>query len=156
LRRTATVWPLALAATGAVVAIDQATKWIATSSLEPGERSEALPFLAFEISHNEGVAFGLGGDVSALVIAAELVLLSVLLYWLAASDRTDALIWLPIALLVGGALGNLADRARDDAVIDFIDLPLWPTFNLADMAIVAGVFLLVIGIGRQERAEEPP
>jgi signal peptidase II len=156
LRRAATVWPLALAATGAVVAIDQAAKWIATSSLAPGERSEVLPFLAFEISHNKGVAFGLGGDVSALVIGAELVFLGVLLYWLAASARADALIWLPVALLVGGALGNLADRIRDDAVIDFIDLPLWPAFNLADVAVVAGVILLVIGVGRQERAEEPP
>jgi signal peptidase II len=89
------------------------------------------------------------------VIAAELVLLSVLLWWLAATSRSAALIWLPAALLLGGALGNLADRARDGAVIDFVDLPRWPTFNLADVAIVAGVVLLVIGVGRQER-EAPP
>jgi signal peptidase II len=155
LRRAATVWPAALAACGAVVAIDQATKWIAVSSLSSGERSEVLPFLAFDVSFNQGVAFGLGGDVSAVVIAAELALLGVLLGWLVVSARTNALIWLPAALLVGGALGNLADRVRDDAVIDFIDLPLWPTFNLADVAIVAGVVLLVIGTGRQERSEEP-
>jgi signal peptidase II len=149
------VLPKALAATGVVVAVDQLTKYVATSQLMPGERSEVLPFLAFEISHNSGVAFGIGGDVSALVIAAELVFLIVLLCWLAATSRSNALIWFPAALLVGGALGNLADRARDGAVIDFIDLPVWPTFNLADVAIVAGVILLVIGIGRQER-EAPP
>jgi signal peptidase II len=51
---------------------------------------------------------------------------------------------------VGGALGNLADRVRDGAVTDFIDLPLWPTFNLADLAIVAGVLLLVLAV--EERA----
>ena len=154
--RTAAVWPAALAACGAVVAIDQATKYIATSRLGPGERSEALPFLAFDVSHNEGVAFGLGGDVSTFVIAAELALLGVVLAWLVASARSTPLIWLPAALLIGGALGNLADRAREGAVIDFIDLPSWPTFNLADVAIVAGVVLLVIGVGREEPAEEPP
>ena len=155
MNRGLSVLPKALAATGAVVAVDQLTKYLATSQLSSGERSEVLPFLAFELSHNSGVAFGIGGDVSALVIAAELVFLSVLLYWLAASAKSDALIWLPAALLVGGALGNLADRVRDGAVIDFIDLPLWPIFNLADVAIVAGVILLVIGIGRQDR-EAPP
>jgi signal peptidase II len=155
LNRGVTVLPKALAATGAVVAIDQLTKYLATSQLMLGERSEVLPFLAFDVSYNSGVAFGIGGDVSALVIAAELVLLSVLLWWLAATSRSAALIWLPAALLLGGALGNLADRARDGAVIDFVDLPRWPTFNLADVAIVAGVVLLVIGVGRQER-EAPP
>jgi len=156
LSRALAVLPAALVTTGAVVAIDQATKWIAISSVAPGERSEVLPFLAFENSRNSGVAFGLGGDVSTGVIVAELVFLVLVLVSLAASSRTSLLIWLPAGLLVGGALGNLADRARDGAVIDFIELPLWPTFNLADVAIVAGVVLLVIGIGRQERAGEPP
>ena len=50
--------------------------------------------------------------------------------------------WIAVGLLAGGALGNLADRVRAGAVTDFIDLPLWPPFNLADMAITAGVALL--------------
>jgi signal peptidase II len=156
LSRALSVLPAALTACGAVVAIDQGTKAIATSALSPGERSEALPFLSFENTRNEGIAFGLGGDVSTAVIAAELAFLVVLLVSLAVSSRTSLLIWLPAGLLVGGALGNLADRVRDGAVTDFIDLPLWPTFNLADVAIVAGVILLVIGIGRGERARQPP
>jgi signal peptidase II len=52
--------------------------------------------------------------------------------------------WVSSGLLVGGALGNLADRVRIGAVIDWVDLPLWPTFNLADAAIVAGVLCLVL------------
>ena len=60
------------------------------------------------------------------------------------------MVWLPAALLVGGALGNLADRARDGAVTDFIDLSLWPTFNLADVAIVLGVLLLLWNVERAE------
>jgi signal peptidase II len=156
LRRSLSALPAALAAIGLVVAVDQATKYLATSELASGGRSEVLPFLAFDLSYNEGVAFGLGGDVSAVVIAIELALLTAILGWLAVSARASALIWLPAALLVGGALGNLADRARDGAVIDFIDLPMWPTFNLADVAIVAGVVLLFIGVGREDPAEDNP
>jgi len=52
--------------------------------------------------------------------------------------------WLAVGLLAGGALGNLADRARADAVTDFIDPPIWPTFNLADVAITLGAIVLVL------------
>lgn len=54
------------------------------------------------------------------------------------------LIWIPAGLLIGGAIGNLADRVRQGSVTDFIDLPLWPTFNLADVAITAGVLALLL------------
>jgi signal peptidase II len=142
----------ALAACGIVVAIDQGTKALATSLVDPGDRTEVLPFLAFENVRNKGVAFGLGGDIPALLIGVTIAVLLVLLVFLASRGRGGWLVWLPTALLIGGALGNLADRVRDGAVIDFIDLPLWPTFNLADVAIVAGVFLLLIDV---ERSHEP-
>jgi signal peptidase II len=140
----------ALAACGVVVAIDQGSKALATSLVDRGDRVEVLPFLAFENVRNKGVAFGLGGDISAVVIGATIVLLIGLLVVLAMRSKTGWLIWLPAALLIGGALGNLADRARDGAVIDFIDLPLWPTFNLADVAIVLGVLLLLFDVERSE------
>ena len=138
----------ALAACGVVVAVDQGTKALATSLVDRGERVEVLPFLAFENVRNKGVAFGLGGDISIVVIAVTVVLLVALLAFLARRPQTGWLLWLPAALLVGGSLGNLADRARDGAVIDFIELPLWPTFNLADVAIVTGVLLLLIEVER--------
>ena len=140
----------ALAACGVVVAVDQVTKALATSLVDRGDRSEVLPFLAIENVRNEGVAFGLGGDISAVVIGTTIVLLLGVLVFLAARSRTGWLIWLPMALLIGGALGNLADRVRDGAVTDFIDFPLWPTFNLADVAIVSGVLLLLIDVERSE------
>jgi signal peptidase II len=140
----------ALAACGVVVAIDQGSKALATSLVDRGDRVEVLPFLAFENVRNKGVAFGLGGDISAVVIGATIVLLIGLLVVLAMRSKTGWLIWLPAALLIGGALGNLADRARDGAVIDFIDLPLWPTFNFADVAIVLGVLLLLFDVERSE------
>jgi signal peptidase II len=146
---------LALAACGVVVAIDQGSKALIDSQLANGERVEVLPFLALENTRNKGVAFGLGGDVSTLVIGAELAFLVALLFFLATSSRTRATIWLPAGLLVGGALGNLADRVREGAVTDFVDLPAWPIFNLADIAIVAGVFLLLLSAGRGMRDDSP-
>jgi signal peptidase II len=149
LSRILALLPPALAACGAVVAIDQGTKAFAISQLMSGERVEVLPVLAFERTSNSGVAFGLAGGVSSLLIGASLVVLVGVLIFLALRDDSVPAVWLPAALLVGGALGNLADRVRDGAVTDFIDLPLWPTFNLADVAIVAGVILLLLTAERR-------
>ena len=142
----------ALAGCGIVVAIDQGSKALAGSLVDRGDRVEVLPFLTFENVRNEGIAFGFGGDISAVVIGATVVVLLGLLAFLAARSRSGWLVWLPAALLIGGALGNLADRVRDGAVTDFIDLPLWPTFNLADLAIVAGVILLLFEVERSGAA----
>ena len=138
----------ALAACGLVVALDQGTKALATSLVERGDRVEVLPFLAFENVRNEGVAFGIGGDISAVFIGATIVLLLGFLVYLAFRGGDGWLVWVPAALLIGGALGNLADRVRDGAVTDFINLPLWPTFNLADVSIVVGVLLLLFDVER--------
>jgi signal peptidase II len=139
-----------LAACGVVVALDQGTKALATSLVDRGDRVEVLPFLHFENVRNKGVAFGLGGDISAALIGTTIVLLLGLLVFLAIRRDGGWLVWLPAALLLGGALGNLSDRVRDGAVTDFIDLPLWPTFNLADVAIVVGVLLLLVDVERSE------
>jgi signal peptidase II len=148
--RALIILPPALAACGAVVAIDQGSKALVNSTLAQGERSEFLPFLAFQNTRNKGVAFGLAGDVSAVLIGGTIAALIVFLLFLAARGGGSRMIWLPTALLVGGALGNLADRVRDGAVTDFIDLPLWPTFNLADVAITVGVLLLLLDVERSE------
>jgi signal peptidase II len=68
--------------------------------------------------------------------------LALVLLWFALDPERPGL-WLAVGLLVGGALGNLADRVRSDAVTDFIDPPFWPTFNLADVAITLGAVALV-------------
>ena len=63
------------------------------------------------------------------------------------------LLWLPVGLLLGGALGNLADRAREGAVIDFIDPVAWPAFNLADACIVVGVLAAALGGGGEAETD---
>jgi signal peptidase II len=150
-RRTLALLVPALAACGVVVLLDQGSKAIATSIVSRGDRAELLPFIHIANVRNQGVAFGLGGDISSYLIAATILVLTGLLVFLATRDRGGWRVWLPAALLIGGALGNLADRVRDGAVTDFIDLPLWPTFNLADMAIVLGVLLLLLDVERSER-----
>ena len=97
--------------------------------------------------NNEGVAFGAlggGGAVVALVIAVAVGAL--LVFFVRHADRP--LVWLPTGMLVGGAAGNVVDRVRDGAVTDFVKLPHWPAFNLADAAITLGVLLLLVVLER--------
>ena len=142
----------AIATAGLVVAVDQVTKQVADSNIERGDDVNVFFGLDFTNTRNTGVAFGAlegAGLVVAILIALSLALL--LGYFLVNHDML--LLWLPVGLLLGGALGNLADRAREGAVIDWIDPVAWPAFNLADACIVVGVFLLLWVVeGRPRRA----
>jgi len=146
--------PAAVATAGLVVAIDQAAKQLAVSRIGRGEDVNIFFGLDLTNTRNTGVAFGAlegGGLIVAILIGLSLTLL--LGYFLV--NRSMPWLWLPVGLLVGGALGNLADRARDGAVIDFIDPVAWPAFNVADTCIVAGVLSLlwvVEGSPRRARA----
>ena len=88
------------------------------------------------------VAFGALKGAGLVVLALTLLALAALLAYFAA-NATKRMLWLPVGMVVGGALGNLADRARIGAVIDFIDPRFWPAFNLADAAIVLGILGLL-------------
>lgn len=142
----------AIATAGLVVAVDQVTKQLAIASVERGDQVHVFFGLDIANTRNTGVAFGAfegGGLVVAILIGVSLTLL--LGYF--ALHRDMPWLWLPVGVLLGGALGNLADRARDGAVIDFIDPVGWPAFNVADACIVVGVFaLLWVVEGRPKRA----
>jgi signal peptidase II len=131
-------WALALATVGAVVALDQMTKAWVRASVAPHEKINV--FFGIDITRvkNTGVAFGALSGSGALVFVAVLVAMAGLLAYFAA-HMNDRGLWLPVGMVFGGALGNLADRVRIDGVTDFIDPVLWPAFNVADMAIVVGV-----------------
>jgi len=145
----------------AVVALDQATKAIVRSSIPRGSSEKFFLGINFVNTRNTGVAFGLlsgGGAVVVVIIAVALVALAA--YFATHADKP--LLWLPTGLLLGGAVGNLLDRVRGDAVTDFIDLPLWPPFNVADMAITFGVLSLLYALEaprarrRRDDAHEAP
>jgi signal peptidase II len=104
---------------------------------------------------NTGVAFGLFAGVSPLVTAlAALTLIFVLFYnrgrW--SGSRAEGT---GIALMAGGAAGNLLDRVRLGFVVDYLDLHIWPVFNLADVAIVAGAGALAVALWRAGRPPKP-
>jgi signal peptidase II len=153
-RRASRAWARAVALMGAVVAVDQATKQLVASQLERGESVELVFGLEISEVRNDGVAFGLLAGGEALVLLLTLGSLALLLAYFALDpERPD--LWLAVGLLTGGALGNLADRVRSGSVIDFLDLPIWPAFNLADVAIVAGVTVLILVLWQAGPTKRP-
>lgn len=132
-----------------VLAVDQITKAVVVDSLAPGEEVQVIGSLSLRLAYNDGIAFGLAGGAGAVVIVFSLVALALLALFI----RTAPSGWLTdIAggLILGGAAGNLVDRVLEGRVTDFIALPWWPTFNLADVGITLGVVLLILSILRGE------
>ncbi len=124
------------------VAADQLSKALVRAEIHPGETVSVLPGLDFVHVANRGIAFGLFDGAGPLVIViAGLAFALVLGIILGGAKRPG--MWLPVGLLAGGAIGNLIDRIRIGHVTDFIDLPAWPSFNLADMQITAAVLILL-------------
>jgi signal peptidase II len=143
--------PVATARAGAVfvavVAADQAVKALVTSSLARGDERDVVAGVKLVNVRNSGVAFGQlqnGGAIVSVVIA--LALLALLAYF--ARNGSRPWVWLPTGMLLGGAVGNIVDRVREGAVVDFVKLPYWPAFNVADSAITVGVIVLVVVIER--------
>ena len=156
------VWILA----ACVFALDRVTKAWAEQTLAPvGTLPLAGDWLRFTYVRNTGVAFGLGAGRALPLVAITLIAL-VLVSVLAFSPRSRT--WprsLALGLIVGGAAGNLLDRARWGSVIDFIDFGYrrnwWPVFNAADSAITIGVLLFAFSLlgergGPDERHPHPP
>ncbi len=146
-------WLRLAVAVAVVIGLDQLTKQIAISSLERGESANVFLGLDITNTRNSGVAFGMlrdGGAIIGVLIGCALVAL--LSFFAFNAERPW--LWLPAGLLLGGALGNLADRVREGAVIDFVDPMAWPAFNLADVCIVGGVLALLFVV--EVRPGEPP
>ncbi len=135
-------WARAVVTVLVVVALDQATKLAVDSSFVRGESVNVFFGLDITNTRNRGVAFGALEGRGEIVAALIAVALALLVAWFAV-NASRAWLWLPVGMLLGGALGNLIDRAREGAVIDFIDPAFWPAFNLADSSIVIGVLALL-------------
>jgi signal peptidase II len=140
--RRGRAWRLAAATAGVVVVADQVTKQLAIGAIDQGEKVNVFFGIDLVVVRNDGVAFGALSGGGWLITVLTLAALSFLLGYFALRAETRGL-WLPVGVILGGALGNLADRAREGAVIDFIDPAFWPAFNLADIAIVLGILGLL-------------
>jgi signal peptidase II len=135
-----------------VIALDQLTKWLASDWLSLHEVIEVMPSVNMTLAHNYGAAFsflaGAGGWQRWFFIGLALLVSLVLTIWLKKLKPTAKLEAISIALILGGAVGNVIDRFIYGYVIDFIDVYYqsyhWPAFNIADSAICVGAVLLII------------
>lgn len=143
----------ALLTAAAVVAIDQWTKWLAFSRLTPGESESVVPGVSLGQTRNEGIAFGFFAGRPWLVFSLMGVALAVLI-WFYLRHRGRPGLWLATGLLLGGAIGNAIDRISLGYVRDFIELPHFPSFNIADVAITFGVIILVLTVEPSAPEEE--
>jgi signal peptidase II len=126
----------------AVIAADQLSKHFVRADIPVGQVNKFLPAVNLVDVRNTGVAFSLFSGGGALVLAFTFVALAGLVAYFSFRPDKPGL-WIPTGLLVGGAIGNLIDRVIHGAVTDFIKLPLWPAFNIADMSITFGVLSLL-------------
>jgi signal peptidase II len=138
-----------------VVVADQVTKALVRGGIDVGEEDSVLPAVTLVHVRNTGVAFGAFAGGGAIVVALVVAALSALLYYFF-THLDKRLVWLPTGMLLGGSIGNIIDRVRDGAVTDFVKLPAWPAFNVADIAITFGVLVLlwVIEQGDEHRAPD--
>ena len=142
-----------LALSALVIALDQWTKHIAVGALEYLRPVAVIPgFLNWTLAYNTGAAFSFlhdaGGWQRWLFTIIAIVASIVFAFWLARTRRGDWRNAVPLALIIGGALGNLVDRLIAGKVTDFIEV-YWrdwsfPAFNVADSAVCVGAFLLIV------------
>jgi signal peptidase II len=139
----------------AVVVLDQVTKALVRNGIAVGEEDSVLPAVTLVHVRNTGVAFGAFSGGGLIVVALVAAALAALLYYFF-THLDKRLVWLPTGMLLGGSIGNIIDRVRDGAVTDFVKLPAWPAFNVADIAITFGVLILlwVIEQGDERRAPD--
>jgi len=156
-------WRAPLIAGAIAFSIDQASKWLMVSIvMAPPVVIPVAPFLNLTLGYNTGVSFGLLGEslreapwvlgIFGLIIASGMI------WWaMSTSDRVEAF---ALGSVIGGALGNIVDRWRIGAVVDFLDVYYgdwhWPTFNLADVAIFVGVASLLVRSMWPRRRANPP
>jgi len=145
-----------------VVALDQGTKWLAEATLDPYQALPLVPLLNFTLMYNDGAAFSFlaeaGGWQRWMFAGFALVISVALVIWLLRLGSNERLTAAALALVVGGAIGNVIDRIHTGRVVDFVDFFVgdwhWPAFNVADSAIALGVVLLLLANFRQGRREQ--
>ena len=146
-------WSRAALVLAAVLVVDQATKALVRGGVELGSEDPVFPLVTLVHTRNRGVAFGaLEGQTALVAIVIALAVAALIAYF--ATHRDRPWVWLPTGLLAGGAIGNVIDRAREGFVTDFIKLPSWPAFNVADMAITFGVLSLLLVAERSDGASK--
>ena len=136
--------------------LDQLSKYLVRTNLQFGESWPSEGLIRITHATNTGSAFSLFQDQTTFLILASFVAIAFLFYFYKTQSRPKIILRLAIGLQLGGAFGNLIDRVRTGAVVDFFDVGWWPIFNVADSSVVVGMVLLVAVLLLGEREEEKP
>jgi signal peptidase II len=145
-------WARMLAVAVIVIACDQVTKALVDGNIARGDGEDLVLGIRLVNVRNTGVAFSSLQGAGALIGVIVAIALGALL-WYFARNAGRPLIWLPTGMLLGGALGNVIDRIREGAVVDFIKaVDFWPAFNVADISVTLGVILLLWVMERRDAA----
>jgi signal peptidase II len=137
-----TQWVILLLVAGAAAIADQLTKQVVGRTLALGDSVDIVgPFTIHHVQ-NSGIAFGLFGSRTSIVIFVTAIAVGAMLVFFARSGRRHPVLPVALGLVLGGSIANLVDRVRLGYVTDFLDLVAWPAFNLADTFIVVGVTIL--------------
>ena len=145
-----------------VVILDQLTKYIASTSLEIHQSVAVIPMFNWTLMHNPGAAFSFlaneGGWQRWFFAVIAIAVSAVIVLWIKRLQQHEKWQAVALALILGGAIGNVIDRIWLGYVVDFIDVYYehmhWPAFNIADSAITIGVVLIIIDSIREYRAEK--
>ena len=156
LAASASQWLGLSAVAGTALFADQLTKWIVSSRLSLGSEVEVFGPLSLHHVRNSGIAFGLFAGATAFVTLLTAFAVAWMLVFFARSGARHPVLPVALGLLMGGSLSNLVDRLRIGHVTDFLDVALWPAFNLADTFIVVGVGVLIVALSTSEQARGTP
>lgn len=134
-----------------MLGLDQVSKWLVRDAMDLGQ---SIPIISSLMSltyiENRGAAFGIMAGGRVLFIALTFLLLAFLLWYRHQNKHQSFLLGMSTGLIVAGALGNLIDRIVKGSVTDFIDFHFFPIFNVADIAVTCGVFLMAVFIFKDE------
>ena len=150
-----------LSVAGLVVIFDQITKQIVRNSMALGESFDILgSVVRFTFVENKGLAFSIKVSNLAIFTGLSFVVTAVLFYYLYKYRNEGLSVYLPLALIFGGAIGNMIDRILFSKVVDFIDVGIssyrWPVFNIADSAVSVGLVWFFIASWVMNEEEEEP
>jgi signal peptidase II len=139
------------------IALDLVTKYLADTLVEPYEPVKVIPFFNLVNVENTGAAFSMLSNLgNAFFITVALLAILFILYLLVRTDESP----IPLALILGGAIGNLADRLYYGYVRDFLDFHIadwhWPAFNVADSALTVGLAILLFHALFQAKHDQAP
>ncbi len=150
------VYVMLFGISGAVVALDQWSKWFVRSNLAFGESWEPFtllaPYARFVHWNNTGAAFGMFPQGSLVFTIIAILVTLAIIYYYPQIPRSELALRIALGLQMGGALGNLISRLTIGAVTEFISVGRFPVFNVADSSISIGVAVLLVGMWREERA----